>query len=145
MTKMAKKPSASFQQGEQRTRSDSSTKRFSDEEIRAEVESLTAIPEEQIDLSDIPELTAEQLRNGMRGKYYRAIKKPVTMRLDLEIIDWLKQGGPGYQTKANEILRQAMIRDAIDNARVIPNKRKVPRSNGTRATLNGKKQAKRRA
>ncbi len=91
------------------------------------------MPDEQIDLSDIPEFTNEEIRSATRNKYYRAIKKPVTMRVDLEIIDWLKRNGPGYQTKANEILRQAMIRDAIDNAKITSEHRKSPVSNGSAA------------
>lgn len=42
--------------------------------------------------------------------FYRPLKKPVTMRLDADVIHWLKQEGPGYQTKANALLREAMIR-----------------------------------
>lgn len=36
---------------------------------------------------------------AVRGLIYRPIKKTVTMRLDADIIEWLKQDGPGYQTK----------------------------------------------
>jgi uncharacterized protein (DUF4415 family) len=43
------------------------------------------------------------------GKFYRPVKKPVTMRLDSDIIDWLKADGGGYQTKANWLLRHAML------------------------------------
>ena len=43
------------------------------------------------------------------GKFYRPAKKPVTMRLDSDIIDWLKSEGPGYQTRANWLLRHAML------------------------------------
>jgi uncharacterized protein (DUF4415 family) len=42
------------------------------------------------------------------GKFYRPKKKPVTMRLDSDVIAWLKADGRGYQTKANWLLRQAM-------------------------------------
>jgi len=42
------------------------------------------------------------------GKFYRPKKKPVTMRLDSDVIAWLKAEGRGYQTKANWLLRQAM-------------------------------------
>jgi len=42
------------------------------------------------------------------GKFYRPKKKPVTMRLDADVIEWLKEDGRGYQTKANWLLRQAM-------------------------------------
>jgi uncharacterized protein (DUF4415 family) len=43
------------------------------------------------------------------GKFYRPQKKSVTMRLDSDVIAWLKADGPGYQTKANWLLRHAMI------------------------------------
>src|SRR5208337_1367663 len=42
------------------------------------------------------------------GKFYRPPKKPVTMRLDADVVEWLKSYGPGYQTKANMLLRHAM-------------------------------------
>jgi hypothetical protein len=37
------------------------------------------------------------------------MKKPVTMRLDSDVIAWLKSDGRGYQTKANWLLRHAML------------------------------------
>jgi uncharacterized protein (DUF4415 family) len=54
-------------------------------------------------------LTAEDLKL-IKRRLTRGIKLPVTMRLDEEIVDWLKEDGPGYQTRANEILRTAMER-----------------------------------
>jgi uncharacterized protein (DUF4415 family) len=33
----------------------------------------------------------------------------MTIRLDADVVDWLKASGPGYQTKANWLLRQAML------------------------------------
>jgi|SRR6267142_4294487 len=47
---------------------------------------------------------------GVVGHLYRPIKRPVTMRLDADVIAWLKQGGPGYQTKANRLLRKEMLK-----------------------------------
>jgi uncharacterized protein (DUF4415 family) len=44
----------------------------------------------------------------MVGKLYRPIKEPVTIRLDADILAWLKSAGPGYQTKINGLLRKAM-------------------------------------
>jgi uncharacterized protein (DUF4415 family) len=43
------------------------------------------------------------------GKFHRPEKRPVTMRLDCDVIEWLKSEGPGYQTKANGLLRHAML------------------------------------
>jgi uncharacterized protein (DUF4415 family) len=42
------------------------------------------------------------------GRFYRPPKRPVTIRLDADVIDWLKSYGRGYQTKANGLLRHAM-------------------------------------
>lgn len=45
-----------------------------------------------------------------RGRFYRPVKRPVTLRLDADVIAWLKKDGPGYQTRANRILRTEMLR-----------------------------------
>jgi uncharacterized protein (DUF4415 family) len=46
------------------------------------------------------------------GNYQRTAKKPVTMRLDADVLEWLKSYGAGYQTKANLLLRHAMMQAA---------------------------------
>jgi len=84
-------------------------KKLSAETRRMYLRKIAAMKDEDIDTSDIPELTEEQFRHGVRGLLYRPIKKPVTIRLDADVIEWLKQDGPGYQTKANRLLRNAMI------------------------------------
>jgi uncharacterized protein (DUF4415 family) len=43
------------------------------------------------------------------GKFYRPPKKPVTMRLDTDVVEWLKSYGRGYQTRVNHLLRHAMV------------------------------------
>ena len=75
-----------------------------------ELKALAAMPDDQIDTSDIPELTEEQMRSAVRGLFYRPVKKPVTIRIDADVLAWLKQQGPGYQTKANRLLRMEMLR-----------------------------------
>ena len=75
-----------------------------------QLRALAALPDSRIDTSDIPELTADQMRRAVRGRWYRPIKKPVTMRLDVDVIEWLKKDGTGYQTKANHLLRAEMLR-----------------------------------
>jgi uncharacterized protein (DUF4415 family) len=37
-------------------------------------------------------------------------KVPVSVRIDTDVVAWLKRGGKGYQTRLNAILRQAMAR-----------------------------------
>jgi len=67
---------------------------------------LKRVKDEDIDLSDIPELSASN--RAVIGKLYRPIKKPVTIRLDADVLGWLKSKGAGYQTRINSILRRAM-------------------------------------
>jgi uncharacterized protein (DUF4415 family) len=59
----------------------------------------------EIDYSDIPPLTDEQLA-GFR----RAPKVLVAARLDRDVYDWLKTYGEGYSTRINNILRTVMSR-----------------------------------
>lgn len=67
------------------------------------------MPDDQIDTSDIPELTDEELRN--RTIYINLIpvpgtgKKSVTIRLDKDMAAWYKKQGKGWQTKMNWVLR----------------------------------------
>ena len=75
-----------------------------------EIEAIRNIRDEDIGLSDIPEIT--DWSNSVRGKFYRPIKKSVTVRLDADVLAWLKSKGEGYQTRLNAMLRQMMERDA---------------------------------
>jgi uncharacterized protein (DUF4415 family) len=75
-----------------------------------EIESIKNVRDEDIDLSDIPETT--DWSNAVRGKFYRPVKKSVTVRLDADVLAWLKSKGEGYQTRLNAMLRQMMERDA---------------------------------
>ena len=78
------------------------------EQSRLELAALAARPDDSLDLSDIPETQASDWHGATRGKFYRPIKQQVTVRIDADVIDWLKQQGQGYQTRLNSILRQAM-------------------------------------
>ena len=40
---------------------------------------------------------------------YRPVKKPVTLRLDADLLVWFQRDGRGYQTRINEALRKVMI------------------------------------
>jgi len=41
--------------------------------------------------------------------YYRPIKKPVTLRLDADVLAWFQRQGRGYQTRINQALRKLML------------------------------------
>ena len=78
---------------------------------KRELAALAALPDDQIDTSDIPELPPGAWKNAVRGRFYRPIKQAVSMRLDADVIAWLKKRGKGYQTRVNSILRQTMLAD----------------------------------
>ncbi len=73
-----------------------------------ELEALASLPDRDINLSDIPDTTAVDWQDAQRGRFYRPIKRQVTIRIDADVLAWLRQSGNGYQTRLNEILRQAM-------------------------------------
>lgn len=77
---------------------------------RQEIAAIARKKDANIDFSDIPEVL--DWKGAEIGKFYRPPKKPVTMRLDVDVIDWLKGYGRGYQTKANTLLRHAMVSTA---------------------------------
>jgi uncharacterized protein (DUF4415 family) len=78
-------------------------------EIAAELDRIAAMPDDTIDLSDMPEVT--DWSGWTRGKFYRPVKKQVTVRLDADVLEWFKakQGGKrGYQTAINAALRKVV-------------------------------------
>ena len=79
--------------------------------IREELAELKLKPESHIDLSDIPETTEQDWANATRGRFYKPIKKQLTVRVDADVIEWLRTRGKGFHTRINQILRNAMIRD----------------------------------
>jgi uncharacterized protein (DUF4415 family) len=74
--------------------------------ITKELKALERMKNEDIDLSDIPEIT--DWSKAVVGKYYRPIKKSLTIRVDADVLAWLKSQGKGYQTRINSLLREAM-------------------------------------
>ncbi len=73
---------------------------------RRDIAALAAKSETEIDFFDMPEV--RDWSGAEVGRFYRPLKRPVTIRLDSDVIDWLKSYGRGYQTKANLLLRHAM-------------------------------------
>ncbi len=77
---------------------------------KAELAALAALPDDQIDTSDIPPLPETFWQNAVRNPFYRPVKQQVTVRLDADVLAWLRSTGRGYQSRLNDILRQAMVR-----------------------------------
>jgi uncharacterized protein (DUF4415 family) len=46
----------------------------------------------------------------VRGRFYKPIKQQLTVRIDADVVEWLKGQGRGYQSRLNEILRSAMLK-----------------------------------
>jgi uncharacterized protein (DUF4415 family) len=78
---------------------------------RQEVARLAAKSDSQIDYSDIPPLTSNFWKNAVRNPFYRPLKQQVTVRLDADVIAWLRLPGRGYQSRLNRLLRAAMLED----------------------------------
>jgi uncharacterized protein (DUF4415 family) len=87
-------------------------------EQQAEVDALTAMTDEDIDTSDIPEV--RDWSGAKRGMFYRPIKQALTLRIDADIIAWFKartRDGKGYQTSINRALREYVERHADEDDR----------------------------
>jgi len=64
---------------------------------------LDPVEDKNIDYSDIPELNEDFWAHAVIQ--YPEKKKPVTLRLDSDVLEWFKSTGKGYQTRINAILR----------------------------------------
>lgn len=76
----------------------------------ADLEALAALPDDQIDTSDAPEVL--DWSGARRSLFYRPIKQQITLRIDADVIDWFKHSKPrgeGYQTDINRVLREYVM------------------------------------
>lgn len=71
-------------------------------EQQAELDALAAKPDAVLDYSDIPPV--EDV-----SRFYRPVKEMTTVRLDADVLAWLRSQGKGYQTRINSILRREML------------------------------------
>ncbi|MFO1050249.1 MAG: BrnA antitoxin family protein [Geminicoccaceae bacterium] len=78
-------------------------------EQEGELAALVAKPDNAIDYSDIPPLDDAFWKNAVRNPVYRPTKTSTTIRLDTDVLLWLRSQGKGYQSRINAILRQAML------------------------------------
>jgi uncharacterized protein (DUF4415 family) len=75
---------------------------------------LKNIKDKDIDFSDMPALTQEQLARFMPAKLlnrslYRPVKIPVKVNYDADVLEWFRSFGKGYQTRMNTALREYML------------------------------------
>jgi uncharacterized protein (DUF4415 family) len=75
-----------------------------------EIRALARMKDSEINFEDAPQLA--HWDRAMVGKFYRPIKKSLTVRIDADVLAWLRSQGKGYQTRLNGLLRDAMERQA---------------------------------
>jgi uncharacterized protein (DUF4415 family) len=71
---------------------------------------LDSLKGEDIDLSDIPEVSPEEFARGIVREGLKPIpkKKQATLRLDEDVLNWFKPQGSEYRTRINILLRAYM-------------------------------------
>ena len=91
-----------------------STRTSSVKRLRIGKETRLAYEKRERNLEGDPEaplLPPEYWNNATIGKYYRPLKTQISLRIDNEVLDWLKSKGEGHLTRINEILRERMTRE----------------------------------
>ena len=73
---------------------------------RYEIEALASMSDGEIDTSEIPEVA--DWENPVIGKFYRPVKKQVSLRLDADMLELFKVQGGKYQAHINQVLRRYM-------------------------------------
>ncbi len=77
---------------------------------KAELKALAEMQDSEIDYSDIPPLDDGFWKNAVNNPFYKPTKTSTTVRLDSDVLIWLKSQGKGYQTRINAILLEAWLR-----------------------------------
>lgn len=75
----------------------------------AELEALRAMGEDAVDTSDIAPLSEAFWQNAVRNPFYKPSKTSTTVRIDSDVLAWLRAPGKGYQSRINAILRREML------------------------------------
>jgi len=79
----------------------------------AELKASFEKPDSEIDYSDIPSLDEEFWARAVQNPFFKPVKKHASVRIDSDVLAWLKSQGSGYQTRMNTILREAMLRSQL--------------------------------
>jgi uncharacterized protein (DUF4415 family) len=86
------------------------------------------VKDAEIDYSDIPPLDKSFLTRAAQA--WPPAKQQLTIRLDADVLTWLKTNGRGYQTRINRILRAAMESTPPSRRRSTPAPKKTSRTRG---------------
>ena len=74
--------------------------------IKSDLARIDRMRDADIDSSDIPPLDRTFLKKATTA--WPPVKRQLTIRLDADVLHWLKSQGRGYQTRINRILRVVM-------------------------------------
>ncbi|MEP6538768.1 MAG: BrnA antitoxin family protein [Bryobacteraceae bacterium] len=74
--------------------------------IKSDLARVDRLKDTEINYSDIPPLDTSFFTQ--EAEPWPPVKRQLTVRLDADVLDWLKATGRGYQTRLNRILRIAM-------------------------------------
>jgi uncharacterized protein (DUF4415 family) len=102
---MVKKSSGSSALENRLVRSDEITSEERERKIARSLARLDAMREEDIDLTDMPEV---DFSTAQVGKFYRPVKDQVTLRIDRPVLEWFKANHDKYQTAINQVLLKHM-------------------------------------
>lgn len=85
-------------------------KKSTSKKLGSDFKRLSAMTDDEIDTRDIPQVTPEQFARAIvrRGLESVPPKAQLTIRVDLEVLDWFRKQGRGYQTRINALLRAYM-------------------------------------
>ncbi len=71
--------------------------------MHSDLKKIDDMHDEDIDFSDIPELDDDFFKNAKVAT--PPGKKQIALRVDTDVLEWMKSQGKGYQSRMNAILR----------------------------------------
>ena len=91
--------------------------------IKSDLAKIDRLKDSEIDYSDIPPLDQSFFTRAVEA--WPPPKQQLTIRLDADVLKWLKKHGRGYQTRINRILRAAMEGQTARQPRTVKKERQA--------------------
>lgn len=82
-----------------------------DEDTRAPLLEVEALPGDKIDLSDPDAPETLDWTGAVRGRVYKPVERLASLRIDADVLAFFEAQGPGYQTRINNVLRESMLKE----------------------------------
>jgi uncharacterized protein (DUF4415 family) len=83
----------------------------SSKKVSARTRRLYEKRDKALDNVEPRQLPPEVWANAEIGKFYRPLKTAVSLRIDADVLAWLKSKGEGHLTRINSILRRQMEKE----------------------------------